>query len=107
MDKVNKLIKNELSLVLGQIRDKYLGFITITKVETARDLSIANVYFSSFENRNEDEVKKVLTHYNREIYNHMKARVTLKKMPHLNFKIDKAIIHANELEKLFNSIKSE
>jgi ribosome-binding factor A len=89
MDKIDKLIYREISIVLNQIKDKYLGFLTVTRVETAKDLSVSKIWVSTLERaQTEEAINNVLKHYHRDIYNHIKARVPLKKVPHLIFKLD-------------------
>lgn len=105
MAKIDELIRREMGLILGQIKDKYLGFITVTKVETARDLDICKIWISSLEEHSENELNRVLRHYMRDIYDHFKARVPLKKTPHLIFKLDKSAIHVSKIESLLEKIK--
>jgi len=88
MEQIDKLMRKEISIVMGQIKDKYLGFLTVVKVETSKDLSSAKVWLSSFEGKTEEEINSVIRHYMGDIYAHMKKRVPIKRIPHLFFKVD-------------------
>ncbi len=47
LDRVNQLIKEEISTLLQrELKDPRLGFVTVTEVETAKDLRVAKVFVS-------------------------------------------------------------
>ncbi len=105
MEKVDNMIKNEISVILNGIKDKYLGFITVTKVSTTKDLSVSRVYISSFEKIDNAQLNSVLKHYMRDIYTQFKSRIHLKKTPHLIFKIDNTPTDVEKLEDILSNIE--
>jgi len=107
MDQVNQLLKKEISFVLGQIKDKYLGFITVLKVETSKDLSVCRVYISSLEKKKEKELIRIIGHYKAEFYSHIKARCPIKRIPHLIFKVDEMENQINRVHYLLNQVKKD
>jgi ribosome-binding factor A len=47
LDRVNQLIKEEISTLLQrELKDPRLGFVTVTEVETSKDLRVAKVFVS-------------------------------------------------------------
>ncbi len=46
MRRVNDAIREVLGLAIGELKDPRIGFVTVTGVDTARDLSHARVYVS-------------------------------------------------------------
>ena len=47
LDRVNQLIKEEVSMLLQrELKDPRLGFVTVTDVETTKDLRQAKIYVS-------------------------------------------------------------
>src|SRR6059036_2027868 len=47
LDRVNQLIKEEVSTLLQrELKDPRLGFVTVTEVETSKDLRVAKVFVS-------------------------------------------------------------
>jgi ribosome-binding factor A len=47
LDRINQLIKEEISTLLQrEIKDPRLGFVTVTEVETSKDLRTAKVFVS-------------------------------------------------------------
>jgi len=47
LDRVNQLIKEEVSMLLQrELKDPRLGFVTVTEVETSKDLRAAKIFVS-------------------------------------------------------------
>jgi ribosome-binding factor A len=46
MRRVNAAVREVLSETVGELKDPRIGFVTVTGVETARDLRAARVYIS-------------------------------------------------------------
>jgi ribosome-binding factor A len=47
LDRVNQLVKEEISTLLQrELKDPRLGFVSVTEVETAKDLRTAKVFVS-------------------------------------------------------------
>ena len=46
-DRVSDLLKEEISqMLLKEVKDPHIGFITITGVEVSRDLHVAKVFYT-------------------------------------------------------------
>ena len=57
VDKVEKLIKEEVSyILLHKMQDEELGFITVTDVKMSADLKIAKIYLSVLQKERRDFV---------------------------------------------------
>jgi len=105
MDQIDKLIKREVSLALNQIKDKYLGFITVVKVETSKDFSTSKIWISSFEEKDDKEIIRILGHYRGDIYSQIKPRLAIKRIPFLIFKIDKTVNRAARVEEILSKLE--
>ena len=46
MRRVNDAIREVLGVAIGELKDPRIGFVTVTGVDTSRDLSHARVYVS-------------------------------------------------------------
>ena len=47
LDRVNQLIREEISTLLQrELKDPRLGFVTVTEVETSKDLRTAKIFVS-------------------------------------------------------------
>lgn len=107
VEKVEALIKHAISdILLHEISDPRIGFVTITKVLVAKDLKTAKVYYSIFgsddENKKTQEGLKSATGYIKKIIGqNLKLRFT----PEIIFFLDDSPAKAIEMDKLFEKLK--
>lgn len=93
-ERVNDLIQEELSELLHrQVKDPRLScFLTVTRVDTSADLRHAKIFVSIM---GSDEEKKGamegLTSASGFLYREMKVRLSLRRMPQLDFHLDKSM----------------
>jgi len=104
---INELLKEELSkLILQEIDDDGLGLLTITKVETAPDLSNARVWISCYNPEIEEKkVRSILGKKAKSFRTTLKHTLSLKRVPYLNFKMDPTAAYVDKIENLLNQIK--
>ena len=106
--RVNQLLKEEISVVLQrELKDPRLGFVTVTDVEVAKDLSTAKVYVSVF--GTEDEWRATLTaleHAKGFIRSWLKQHLTLRIIPTLSFRPDRSMAHAASIQQLLAELKA-
>lgn len=108
-DRLNVLIQRELSLIFqNDIRDKNLGFVTITGVQVTNDLSYCDIYVS-FLGKNYDTRKGMETLEKSKgfIRSLLARKLTIRKIPELKFKIDSSIEYGNKIESLIREIHSK
>ena len=108
LQRVNQLIKEELSgLLQRELKDPRLGFVTVTEVETTKDLRGAKVYVSVLGTDAEwkaslaalDSAKGFIRNWLRE---HLDLRVT----PTLDFRPDRSMQHAANIQVLLKQLGS-
>ena len=106
LDRVNQLIKEEISLVLQrELKDPRLGFVTVTEVETTGDLKLAKVFVSVLGNDNQwvaslaglRSARGFIRHWLR---GHLELRVT----PELDFRPDRSMAHAARIQELLKHL---
>lgn len=106
LDRVNQLIKEEISLVLQrELKDPRLGFITVTEVETANDLRVAKVFVSVLGDEARwaasltalKSARGFVRHWLRD---HLDLRVT----PELDFRPDRSMAHAARIQELLKHL---
>lgn len=105
--KVGDLLKEEISeIVLREIKDPRVGFSTITGVKVSNDLKSARVFISIMGDSHQKEIElEALNHAENFIRNLLKARLTLKYIPHLQFILDETLDYAENIERLIDKIK--
>ena len=104
----NVLHKEISNILLTEIKDEDLRFVTITKVDLSSDLSYAKVYFTVLNDDKKDKVLKDLNKakgFIRSIL--MKRKIEMRIMPELNFIYDDSIEYGNNIEKIIEKINQE
>ncbi|XOB41294.1 MAG: 30S ribosome-binding factor RbfA [Candidatus Nealsonbacteria bacterium] len=106
--RVNQLIKQTLSkLLLKELDFEKDILITLTRVETASDLSKASVFISVMP---EEKIELVLRFLNRNIY-HLQQKINkklvMKRVPKIIFRTETKTAEADRVEKLLNELKNE
>ncbi|MCX7760666.1 MAG: ribosome-binding factor A [Hydrogenothermaceae bacterium] len=88
MEKVNSLIKRELSEILKEEYEFGLdNFVSVNIVDTKADLSVADIYISSL--RDEEAIVENLNRESRHIRYVLSKKIDMKKTPQLRFKVDR------------------
>ncbi|MDP3791174.1 MAG: 30S ribosome-binding factor RbfA [Candidatus Omnitrophota bacterium] len=108
-ERVQEALRQEISkIVIDQIKDPRIGFITITKVEVTDDLRYAKVYFSVFgEKKHKELALKGLNSAKGFIRGQIADRVKLRLVPDISFRIDESLEHTKEIYDLLDRIKKE
>ena len=109
VEKVQELMKQEISqIILRELKDPRIGFVTVTSVECTGDLREAKVYVSLM--GSEAQVKSCWMGLNsslgfirREIGKRIRLRVT----PELSFALDKSLDYSAHIQELLLKIKAE
>ncbi|MBQ7257356.1 MAG: 30S ribosome-binding factor RbfA [Abditibacteriota bacterium] len=105
-EKINELFKQEISkIILKEIKDPRLGFVTVQRVETSRDMSYAKVYITIL--GGESDVKKSLSVLNGAkefIRVQLQKKIDMRYIPAPEFLIDTKI---DDTLKLLNIIEKD
>jgi len=104
---VGDQIRQEISdMLLRELKDPRIGFVTITKVAVSDDLRQAKVYYSVFggEQEKEDSLQGLesATGY---IKRELGRRMRLKYMPDITFFFDDSLEYGARIEKLLQTAK--
>lgn len=109
VEKVQELMKQEVSqIILRELKDPRIGFVTVTSVECTGDLREAKIYVSLM--GNEQQVKDCwagltssLGYIRREIGKRIRLRFT----PEIFLAIDKSLDYSAHIQELLLKIKAE
>ena len=101
-EKVAGIIQKEVSEIIQfELKDPKIGFITITDVTVTNDLSIAKIYVSFLGQKAREEAgMKALERSKGFIRTNLAKRMTLRKVPEQQFKIDDSLERGNKIEKI-------
>ncbi len=108
-DRLDSQIQRELmQLLQREMKDPRLGFATITRVETARDLSHARVFVSVYGSEEERERSMAaLRDAAPWLRRQLAARLTLRTVPELSLRRDDSIEAGDRVLKLLREIEDE
>ena len=106
LDKVNELIKQEVSKIIEKEIGSELGFLTITTVYTTSDLRLSEVWVSVY-NKKVKNIEDSLREITPIVQKILNRRLHLKYVPKIVFKIDKSTDYAFEIAETLNKIKRE
>ena len=108
-DRVAEAIREELSrVILGQLKDPRIGFITITRVSVTDDLKYAKVYFSVLGSILERKsTQAALEHSTGFLEHSLKEVLTMRAVPKLSFKFDSSIEESIAMGSIFDKIHKE
>jgi len=109
-DRVGDQIREELSAMLarGEVHDRDIGFITLTKVKMSPDLQLARVQYTSLgdaaaRKKTAAALDRATPFLRRQIGN----RLRLRRVPVLDFRFDESIAHQDRIEQILRDLKDE
>lgn len=109
IEKVQELIKQEVSqIILKELKDPRIGFVTVTQVDVTGDLRSAKIYVSLMGSEEQikdcwDGLQKALGYIRREIGKRIRLRCT----PELSFQLDKSLDYSVHIQELLLKIKDK
>ena len=111
MEKVNAQIKREIGtmILMGEINDPRLKFVTITYAQVSKDLRYARVGFSVL-NNNPQEVKDVQQGLNSArgyVRKLIGERIKMRFTPEINFIYDRSLEYSDQINRTLEEIKRE
>ena len=109
LDRVNQLIKEEVSTLLQrELKDPRLGFVTVTEVETSKDLRTAKVFVSVLgEEREWKESLAALASARGFVRNWLRQHLDLRVTPEVVFRPDRSLEHAAHIQSLLRQVQGE
>ncbi len=83
------------------------GIISVVKVDTTNDLSISKIYLSIFTKGDEEEVFNQIKHSAGYIRKLLAEKLDIRKVPFLEFYIDKSAEYHQNIENIIEKINEE
>ena len=107
LDRLNNMFVEEISKIIHtEIKDRDVGFVTITDARITNDLSFAKVYFTTLDN-DRNKVLKSLNKASGFIRSLLCDRVNIRKMPEIQFVYDESIEYGKKIEDIIERINNE
>lgn len=109
IERVAEEIKKEIGhILLEELKDPRVGFVTITKVDLSRDLHVAKVYFSYLGPKKELRSTEVgLARSSGFIRKLLGQRIKIRYTPQIVFKLDQGIEYSFRILEVLEKIKDK
>ncbi|MGM0601760.1 MAG: 30S ribosome-binding factor RbfA [Bacillota bacterium] len=107
--RVGELLKKEISqIILREMKDPRIGFVSVTDVEVTGDLRQAKVFVSVYGSEKEkEETMEGLDKATGFIRKLVGERVTIYHTPELLFRYDNSIEHGVHISKIIDDLKEQ
>ena len=109
IEKLQELIKQEMSkMLLKELKDPRIGFVTVTDVEMTGDLREAKIYVSVM--GDSEQVKSSLEGLNSAlgfVRREIGQRIRLRFTPEISFALDTSLDYGDHIQKLLLQVEGE
>lgn len=105
-DRVGQLLKEEVSkILLFEIKEPALGFLTITKVKMSDDLRHAKIFFSVLgDNTKVNEANDALVRLTGHVRSELGHRLSLRYVPEIKFFYDDTLAYVAHIDEIITKI---
>ena len=105
IDRINHSIVREISYILmTEVKDEDIKFVTITGVDITNDLSYAKVYVTVLDEDKRKTTLEALNGASHFIRGKLSERVEIRHTPELKFLYDESIEYGNHIEEIIDKI---
>ena len=105
MRRIDEAMKQVLSEAIPTLKDPRIGFVTVTAVETTRDLDHAKVWLSVFGNaRQRSKTLEALSGASGVLQARVNRELKLRRTPLLEFVYDRAVEHGVHMTQLIDDL---
>lgn len=108
-ERLGNVLHKEIShILMTEVKDEDLKFVTITKVDLSSDLSYAKVYFTCLDLEKKEKVIKDINNASKFIRSELiKRKIEMRIIPELTFVYDDSIEYGNKIESIIEKIHEE
>lgn len=108
IERLNHAFMEEISMILmEEVRDEDLKFVTITGCDITNDLSYAKVYFTVLDKDKKEKVLEDINNAASFIRGKLSERIEIRHTPELKFIYDDSIEYGEKIEKIIDKLHKE
>lgn len=108
IERLNHTYQEVISKILmTEIKDQDIKFVTITGVEITNDLSFAKIYYTVLDQEKVDSTKEALERASSFIRTKLAERVDIRHTPELRFVYDTSIAYGEHIDKIIKEINKQ
>ena len=105
IERINHAIQEQISIILmKEVKNEHINFVTITGVETTTDLSFAKVYYTVLDNSKKEQTQEELEKSSSFIRTKPAERIDIRHTPELKFIYDTSIEYGEHIDKIIDEI---
>jgi ribosome-binding factor A len=106
-DRVSDLLKAEISqMLLKEVKDPHIGFMTITGVEVSKDLHVANVFYTILgDEKQVSESAQALSRVSHFIKRQLGKRLRMRYIPDIIFRYDHSLEYGAKIDNILGHLK--
>ena len=101
----SNFVKEISYILMEEIKDPNIKFVTITSCDVTNDLSYAKVYFTVLDDNKKEEVLKSLNKAANFIEISLSKKIDIRKMPQISFHYDTSIEYGEHIEEKLKELK--
>jgi len=108
IDRIGHNLVREISYILMmEIKDDDIKFVTITDCKATNDLSFAKVYFTVLDDAKKESTLRALKNASGFIRRQLTERVDIRHIPELIFVYDESIDYGKKIETIIEKINED
>lgn len=108
IERLNHAFQEAISMILmTEIKDEDIKFVTITGVDTTNDLSYAKVYFTVLDDAKRKTTLEALNNASSFIRGELSKRVEVRHTPELKFIYDTSIEYGKHIDSIIEDINNK
>jgi ribosome-binding factor A len=107
-DRVAEVLQKEICLLLlKEVKDPHLGFITVTGVEVSRDLKLAKIYYTLLGSPEQaDESSRALRRVTPFIRKLLGRKLHMRSIPDIVFTYDHSYEYGKRIDHILDSLRA-
>lgn len=108
IDRIASNLVKEISYILmTEVKDPDIKFVTITDCKVTSDLSHAKVYYTVLNENRKEQIAEALKNARGFIRKELLGRMDIRTMPELTFLYDESIAYGKKIENIIEKIHKE
>ena len=106
--KIGSLFEREISqIIMEEIKDPNIRFVTITGCDVTNDLSFAKVYFTTLKDEYREDTLKALNKAANFIELALSKKIEIRKMPQISFHYDSSYDYGKSIDDKIEEINNK
>ena len=102
----NSFVEHISQIIRTEIKDERINFVTVTAAKITNDLSFAKIYVTVLNDKERDNIIKLLNKASNFIERELSKRIEIRKMPDITVVYDESLEYAANIENIIESTKN-